>query len=55
VTGPKPLLAPNSDFDQFAETLSADKLATLKKVRTYMEKKVAPILVISNASSLHRE
>src|SRR5215469_12932969 len=41
---PKQLPAPNSDFYQFAETLSADELATLKKVRAFMESKVAPII-----------
>src|SRR5262250_3663505 len=41
---PKPLPAPNSDFYNFAETLSADELAVLKKVRAFMETKVAPII-----------
>src|SRR6516165_8695616 len=41
---PKPLPAPNSDFYQFAETLSANELAILKKVRAFMETKVAPII-----------
>ena len=41
---PKPLPAPNSDFYQFAETLSAEELAIVKKVRAYMETKVAPII-----------
>src|SRR5262245_62427314 len=41
---PKPLPAPNSDFDQFAETLGADELAILKRVRAFMESKVAPII-----------
>src|SRR5262252_1878796 len=40
----KPLPAPNSDFYQFAETLSANELAILKKVRAFMESKVAPII-----------
>jgi glutaryl-CoA dehydrogenase len=44
VKQPKPLPAPNSDFYQFAETLSADELATYKKVRGFMETKVAPII-----------
>jgi glutaryl-CoA dehydrogenase len=35
---------PNSDFYQFAETLSADELAIFKKVRSFMESKVAPII-----------
>ena len=41
---PRPLPAPNSDFYQFAETLSADEQAILKRVRAFMETKVAPII-----------
>src|SRR6516165_5272827 len=41
---PKPLPAPNSDFYQFAEVLGADELAILKRVRAFMETKVAPII-----------
>src|SRR5262245_5508939 len=41
---PKPLPAPNSDFYQFAEDLSAEELAIVKKVRDYMETKVQPII-----------
>src|SRR5262252_696920 len=41
---PKQLPPPNSDFYQFAETLSADELAILKKVRAFMDSKVAPII-----------
>src|SRR5262245_10626716 len=44
VRKPKPLPAPNSDFYHLAETLSADELAILKKVRAFMESKVAPII-----------
>src|SRR5215468_9898221 len=44
VRQPKPLPAPNSDFYRFAETLSADELAILKKVRAFMETKVQPII-----------
>src|SRR6516165_7297850 len=43
-SAPKQLPAPNSDFYQFAETLGADELAVLKKVRAFMETKVAPII-----------
>src|SRR5262247_280679 len=43
-TQPKALPAPNSDFYQFAETLSADELAILKRVRAFMQTKVAPII-----------
>ena len=41
---PKQLPPPNVDFYQFAEILSADELAILKKVRAFMETKVAPII-----------
>jgi glutaryl-CoA dehydrogenase len=41
---PKQLPPPNSDFYQFAETLGADELATLKRVRAFMETKVAPVI-----------
>ena len=44
VRQPKPLPAPNSDFYQFAETSNADELAILKRVRAFMETKVAPII-----------
>src|SRR4029077_16074470 len=41
---PKPLPAPNSDFYEVYETLIADELATVKRVRTFMEAKVAPVI-----------
>src|SRR5215813_10706895 len=44
VRQPKPLPAPNSDFYNFAETLSADELAILKRVRAFVDTKVAPII-----------
>jgi glutaryl-CoA dehydrogenase len=40
----KPLPAPNSDFYQLTELLSADEFAMLKQVRAFMENKVAPII-----------
>ena len=40
----KQLPPPNSDFYEFAETLPAEELAIVKKVRAYMETKVAPII-----------
>ena len=40
----KPLPEPNSDFYEFAETLSAEERAILSKVRDYMDSKVAPII-----------
>src|SRR5580704_6725823 len=41
---PKPLPAPNSDFYEVYETLKAEELATVKKVRAFMEAKVAPVI-----------
>ena len=41
---PKPLPAPNSDFYELYETLSAEELAIVKRVRTFMETKVAPVI-----------
>ena len=41
---PKQLPAPNSDFYELYETLTAEELATVKRVRTFMETKVAPII-----------
>ena len=41
---PKQLPPPNSDFYQFAETLSADEQAILKRVRAFMDTEVAPII-----------
>jgi alkylation response protein AidB-like acyl-CoA dehydrogenase len=40
----KPLPAPNSDFYQIVETLSTDERAILKKVRDFMDSKVAPVI-----------
>src|ERR1700688_3025815 len=41
---PKPLPAPNSDFYQLADVLTAEESAIVKKVRAYMETKVQPII-----------
>jgi alkylation response protein AidB-like acyl-CoA dehydrogenase len=41
---PKALPAPNSDFYEVYETLSAEELATVKRVRAFMETKVAPVI-----------
>src|ERR1700680_3121386 len=41
---PKQLPAPNSDFYELYETLNAEELATVKRVRAFMEAKVAPII-----------
>jgi alkylation response protein AidB-like acyl-CoA dehydrogenase len=40
----KQLPPPNADFFQFAETLGDEERAIVKKVRAYMETKVAPII-----------
>jgi glutaryl-CoA dehydrogenase len=40
----KPLPAPNSDFYEVYETLNAEELATVKRVRAFMEAKVAPVI-----------
>src|SRR5271168_3063169 len=44
VKAPKALPAPNSDFYELYETLSAEELATVKRVRAFMETNVAPII-----------
>ncbi len=41
---PKPLPAPNTDFYYLYETLPAEELAIVKRVREFMETKVAPII-----------
>src|SRR5271166_921197 len=41
---PKRLPAPNSDFYEVYETLNAEELATVKRVRAFMEAKVAPVI-----------
>ena len=43
-SAPKQLPAPNSDFYQLVDVLNAEELATVKKVRAYMETKVQPII-----------
>lgn len=44
VTQPKALPAPNLDFYQLAETLTAEEQTFLKQVREFMDSKVAPII-----------
>jgi hypothetical protein len=44
VRQPKPLPAPNSDFYDVYETLSAEELATVKRVRAFMEARSRPSL-----------
>src|SRR5258707_11743215 len=41
---PKALPAPNSDFYQLADVLTAEEMAIVKKVRAYMETKVQPVI-----------
>src|SRR5271163_2937522 len=41
---PKRLPAPNTDFYDLYETLNAEELATVKRVRAFMESKVAPVI-----------
>jgi glutaryl-CoA dehydrogenase len=41
---PKSLPAPNSDFYEVYETLVPEELATLRRIRTFMETKVAPVV-----------
>jgi len=41
---PKPLPTPDSDFYGFAETLDPEEWALVKKVRAFMDTKVAPII-----------
>jgi glutaryl-CoA dehydrogenase len=41
---PKQLPAPNSDFYQLADVLTAEEKAIVKKVRTYVDTKVQPII-----------
>src|SRR6202046_1200502 len=41
---PKTLPAPNSDFYDLYETLNPEELATVKRVRAFMEAKVAPVI-----------
>src|SRR3984885_6570758 len=40
----KPLPAPNSDFYQLVDVLTAEERALVKKVRDYMETKVQPVI-----------
>src|SRR6478609_10108194 len=41
---PKQLPPPNSDFYGLYDTLNAEELATVKRVRAFMESKVAPVI-----------
>src|SRR6201989_1632012 len=41
---PRPLPAPNSDFYQLIDVLTAEERAIVTKVRTYMETSVQPII-----------
>ena len=41
---PKPLPAPNSDFYEIYETLDADELAKVRRLRAFLDAKVAPVI-----------
>ena len=41
---PKQLPLPNSDFYQLVDVLTAEEKAIVKRVRTYIETKVQPII-----------
>jgi alkylation response protein AidB-like acyl-CoA dehydrogenase len=43
-TAPKPVPVPNGDFYQLVDHLTPDEKAIVKKVRTYMETKVQPVI-----------
>lgn len=43
-TKSKPVPAPNSDFYELYETLAPDELDTVKRIRAFMEAKVAPVV-----------
>jgi alkylation response protein AidB-like acyl-CoA dehydrogenase len=43
-TGPKPVPVPNGDFYQLVDLLTPEEKAIVKKVRTYMETNVRPII-----------
>src|SRR5260370_17070864 len=44
VKKPKPLPAPNTDFYYLYETLPPEELAIVRRVREFMETKVAPVI-----------
>ena len=43
-TAPKPVPVPNGDFYQLVDHLTPEEKAIVKKVRTYMETKVQPVI-----------
>src|SRR3954447_13228944 len=43
-TTPKPLPAPNSDFYELYGTLKPEELATVERMREFMEAKVEPVI-----------
>ena len=45
------LPAPNSDFYQLVDVLSAEEKAIVKQVRTYMETEVQPVINTSGANA----
>src|SRR3954466_14309803 len=44
IAAPKPVPVPNGDFYQLVDLLTPEEKAVVKKVRTYMETKVQPII-----------
>src|SRR6202790_2064363 len=44
VAAPKPVPVPNGDFYQLVDLLAPEEKALVKKVRTYMETKVQPVI-----------
>src|SRR5207245_11058031 len=44
VAAPKPAPVPNGDFYQLVDLLTPEEKAVVKKVRTYMETKVQPVI-----------
>jgi Acyl-CoA dehydrogenase, N-terminal domain len=44
IIAPKPAPVPNGDFYQLVDLLTPEEKAVVKKVRTYMEPKVQPII-----------
>src|SRR6266436_8606281 len=44
IAAPKPVPVPNGDFYQLVDLLTPEEKAVVKKVRTYMESKVQPII-----------
>ena len=46
--------APNSDFYELVETMPAEELAIVKQVRTFMETKIALIILSTGSKTLYQ-